>query len=120
VKIAVIGSRSLNVDVSSYIPKEATTIISGGAKGIDQCAAEYARKRGLELIEFRPDWRRYGRGAAFRRNDLIIDNADVVLAFWDGESPGTRYQIEQARKRGKPCQVVIIGANQDKERRGGN
>lgn len=59
-KVAIIGSRSLSIDVSHYVPKEATTIISGGAKGIDQCAADYARKHWLELVEFLPDYKRYG------------------------------------------------------------
>jgi uncharacterized phage-like protein YoqJ len=107
-KVAVIGSRSLTVDVEPYIPKEAKTIISGGAKGVDRCAAEFAKKAGLELIEFLPDYRRYGRGAPLRRNDQIINEADIVVVIWDGASRGTRYQIEQAKKKGKPCKVYII------------
>jgi hypothetical protein len=106
-KVAVIGSRSLTVDVEPYIPKEAKTIISGGAKGVDRCAAEFAKKAGLELIEFLPDYRRYGRGAPLRRNNRIIDEADLIVAIWDGKSKGTLYQIERARKLGKPCEVVL-------------
>jgi uncharacterized phage-like protein YoqJ len=107
-KVAVVGSRSLEIDVSPYIPEGATAIISGGAVGIDRRAAEYARKHGLPLIEFLPDYKRYGRGAPLRRNDQIINEADIVVVIWDGASRGTRYQIEQAKKKGKPCKVYII------------
>lgn len=54
-KIAIIGSRNLIIDhLEDYIPKECTEIVSGGAKGIDACAAAYAQKNGLLLTEFSP------------------------------------------------------------------
>jgi predicted Rossmann fold nucleotide-binding protein DprA/Smf involved in DNA uptake len=61
-KVAVIGSRNLTVDLSKYIPEGTTAIISGCARGIDTCAANYAKENGLELIEFLPDYTKYGRG----------------------------------------------------------
>jgi hypothetical protein len=107
-KIAVIGSRNLTVDLSEYVPEGTTAIISGGAKGIDTCAANYAKENGLELIEFLPDYKKYGRGAPLKRNDLIIDAADIVLAFWDGKSRGTKYGIDRCKKLGKEVRVFIL------------
>lgn len=99
-KIAVIGSRSLTVsNLSSYLPQETTEIVSGGAKGIDICAKSYAIKNGLKITEFLPDYNKYGRAAPIIRNDLIIDYSDEVFAFWDGHSRGTKYVIEQCRKK---------------------
>ena len=43
-KLAIVGSRKLTVDISEYMPDEVDEIVSGGAKGIDTCAAEYAKK----------------------------------------------------------------------------
>ena len=40
------------------------------------------------------------------RNDRIIEYADMVLAFWDGDSHGTQYVIGECLKRGK--RVVYI------------
>lgn len=34
-KVAVVGSRTLSLDLTRYIPPEADCILSGGAKGID-------------------------------------------------------------------------------------
>ena len=108
-KAAVIGSRGIvNLDLSQYLPSEVSCIISGGAKGLDSIAAEYARAKGLELQEYLPDYSRYGRGAPLKRNELIIAACDVVFAFWDGKSHGTKYTIEKARKAGKRVQVVIV------------
>ena len=84
-KVAVIGSRGLWVEsLGDYLPPGVTEIVSGGAKGIDTCAREYAREHGVKLTEFLPDYPRYGRGAPLKRNMEIIAYADQVLAFWDG------------------------------------
>ena len=52
-KVAIIGSRSLTVqNLGEYLPQGVTEIVSGGAKGIDACAREYAHQAGLKLTEF--------------------------------------------------------------------
>lgn len=108
-KVAVIGSRNAEVeDLSSYLPSSCTEIVSGGAKGIDQCAAKYARKNGLQLTEFLPQYERFGRVAPIVRNKQIVDYADLVLAFWDGASRGTYWVIRYCEENGKPCTVVRI------------
>lgn len=106
-KVAVIGSRSLAVpDLSPYLPPETTEIVSGGAQGVDRSAAEYAIGCGIKLTEFRPDYATYGRAAPLLRNLQIIAYSDMVLAFWDGESPGTAFVIERCRKQQKPLQII--------------
>lgn len=88
-KVAVIGSRGLTVnDLGKYLPEDTTEIVSGGAKGIDTCARDYALSHDLKLTEFLPEYSKYGRGAPLKRNLQIIEYADVVIAFWDGKSRG--------------------------------
>lgn len=54
-KVAVIGSRNLTVeDLGQYLPEGTLEIVSGGAKGVDTCAREYALAKGLKLTEFLP------------------------------------------------------------------
>lgn len=107
-KVAVIGSRKIVInDLGKYLPEGVTEIVSGGAKGADRSAKEYAEAHGIKLTEFLPDYGRYGRGAPLRRNISIIEYADLVLAFWDGSSLGTKHVIENCERRGVPVQVII-------------
>ena len=106
-KIAVIGSRDLTVkDLGVYLPENVTEIVSGGAKGIDSCAREYALAHGIKLTEFLPEYSRYGRSAPLKRNIAIIENSDMVLAFWDGKSHGTKFVIDECKKRGVPVKIL--------------
>ena len=107
-KVAVIGSRGLQVnDLGKYLPDEVTEIISGGARGVDTSAREYATEHGLKLTEYLPEYNKYGRSAPLKRNITIIENADLVLAFWDGSSKGTKYVIENCKKRNIPLKIYV-------------
>ena len=108
-KVAVIGSRGLCVEhLEDYLPKDTTEIISGGARGVDASAKEYAQRHGLKLTEYLPEYTRYGRAAPLKRNITIIENADLVLAFWDGTSRGTKYVIDNCKKRKIPVRVYVL------------
>ncbi len=107
-RVAVVGSRSLTVsNLEDYLPPDTTEIISGGAKGVDLSAKAHALRQGLAYTEIRPDYARYGRAAPIRRNDLIVDQADFVLIFWDGRSAGTKYVIRRCGRLSKPHQVHL-------------
>lgn len=104
--VAVVGSRSLAVsDLERYLPAGVTALVSGGAKGIDCCAKEYAHTHGLPFTEFLPEYDRFGRAAPLKRNQQIVNCADEVLAFWDGSSRGTAWVIDYCRKKGKKITV---------------
>lgn len=105
-KVAIIGSRGLNVtNQQDYLPPETTEIISGGARGIDTCARNYAISHGLKLTEFLPEYDKYGRSAPLKRNITIIEASDLVLAFWDGQSRGTKFVIDNCKRLGIEVRV---------------
>ena len=108
-KVAVIGSRNLAIDnISDYLPNETTEIVSGGAKGIDTAAREYANANSIKFTEFLPEYSKYKKGAPLKRNLQIIEYADEVIAFWDGKSKGTKFVIDSCNKTGKKVTVIII------------
>ena len=91
-KVAVIGSRGITkVNLKDFLPESTTEIVSGGARGVDTCARKYATEHNLILTEF-----------------TIIEYADVVLAFWDGKSRGTKFVIENCKKRNKEVKVYTL------------
>ena len=107
-KIAVIRSRSLtNIILDQYVTEDTEEIVSGGAVGVDACAAEYAKRKGIKLTEFLPEYQRYGRGAPIVRNKKIVDYADKIIVFWNGSSKGTLSVIKYAQKIGKEYEVII-------------
>lgn len=109
-KVAVVGSRTISgVKLEKYLPEDTTEIISGGACGVDACAKRYAVLHDIKYTEYTPEYERYGRAAPLKRNLLIIENADIVLAFWDGKSRGTKYVIDECRKRNKDLRLCIVG-----------
>ena len=113
-KLAVVGSRTLTVEhLERFLPEGVTEIVSGGALGIDRCAAAYATAQGLQLTEFLPDYRRFGRGAPLKRNAEIVAYADAVLVFWDEHSRGTAFVIDACKKAQKP--VYLVTADMLKE-----
>lgn len=108
-RVAIIGSRGLRVDnLEKYLPNGISEIISGGARGVDTSAREYAVSHGLKLTEFLPEYSVYGRAAPIKRNISIIENADFVLAFWDGRSHGTKSVIDACKKREIPYAVYLF------------
>ncbi len=108
-RVAVIGSRGLTVeDLGKYLPEGTTEIVSGGAKGIDSCARDYAASHGIKLTEFLPEYLKYGRGAPLKRNITIIQNSDIVLAFWDGSSRGTKFVIDKCSEMGVEVKVIRL------------
>lgn len=105
-RVAVIGSRTLIVsNLEDYLPGDTTELISGGAKGVDTSAREYALAHQLPLTELRPNYRRYRKGAPLKQTVEIIQQADFVLIFWDGVSKGTHYAMEQCEKLGVTYRV---------------
>lgn len=105
-KVAIVGSRNINIeDIGIYIPIEVTEIVSGGAKGVDACAKKYAIENNIKFTEFLPEYSIYGKFAPLKRNLKIIDYSDIVIAFWNGSSKGTKYTIDKCKQIGK--RIVI-------------
>lgn len=128
-KVAVIGSRTFGdyAMIKDYLDRlnamrEISRIISGGAAGADMLGERWAEENKVEKLVFEAKWddlthsdalikvnsrgKQYDARAGFRRNKDIIEAADVVIAFWDGSSRGTKDGIDHAGKIGKPIKII--------------
>lgn len=90
------------------------TIISGGAKGVDKLAIDYAKEHGIKPVEVEADWYPnglYNPGAGYKRNRIMLDllnQDDMVLALWDGKSSGTKDMIDISKKKGLEVWVFTV------------
>lgn len=108
-RIAIVGGRDFNdYDLLKKSIKvlPGDTIISGGARGADTLAKRFAYENRLNLVEHSPDWDKFGKRAGFIRNELIVKDAEVVYAFWDGVSKGTANSISIAKRLCKNLEVI--------------
>ena len=108
-KLLIVGSRSIkDFDLSPYVPAEVDTVISGGAGGVDSLAEKYADDRRISKYIIRPRYDLYGRAAPIKRNEEMVDMADMVLVVWDGVSRGSKHTADYAQKRGKHLILVTV------------
>lgn len=115
-KLAIIGRRGftdydfLKENVIEFLKNNSlvcTHIVSGGAKGTDTLAHQFALEHHLEMIVFKPNWKLYGKAAGFIRNTDIVETADMIMAFWDGNSNGTKDSLNKAAALNKRTVVKI-------------
>ena len=90
---------------TSFIGSRPIKIISGMAKGADTLAIRYADEHKLTKILFPANWKEYPRIAGFLRNNDMLSIATHLIAFWNGESSGTKHMIEIAQMKGIPVWV---------------
>jgi len=108
-KCIIAGSRSITdyVTLETAISESGfdtdgaiAQVVSGGARGVDTLAEEWAYRNRRQLIIFPADWDTYGKSAGIRRNEQMAIWADALIALWDGKSSGTKHMISCAKKHG--------------------
>lgn len=123
--IAVVGSRNFtDKDIFSRVLAEVISIegspkniVSGGAIGADTLAYEWAIANGVDTLVFEPRYKDFPKKvrrwmAPKERNTTIVENSDIVLAFWDMESTGTKDTIDKSVEKGN--KVYLYNIKEDK------
>lgn len=82
------------------------TIVSGCAQGADKMGEQYANSKGYQVERYPAQWDTYGKKAGYLRNTQMSENADALVAFWDGKSKGTRHMINIMTKKKKQHRTV--------------
>lgn len=114
--IIVAGSRTfdnyklLSKTLDDFIAKGAdgkpVCIISGGARGADSLGECYAAERKIPRRVIPAEWSLLGKAAGMVRNRKMLEIADAVVVFWDGQSKGSKNMIEIAEAAGKRMKVI--------------
>lgn len=109
--IIVAGSRTftdynlLEKTLNKYITPD-DTIISGVAKGADMLGIVYSYRYNIKVKRFPAKWDIYGKSAGYKRNLEMANNADMLIAFWNGFSKGTKHMIDIMNNQNK--KVITI------------
>jgi hypothetical protein len=78
-------------------------VVSGGATGVDSMGQLWAQESEIPCQLFpvtREQWNEFGKKAGPMRNRQMAENAEALLAIWDGKSKGTKNMIETATAKG--------------------
>lgn len=94
-------------------------IISGGAKGADSLAEQYAKEKGYPFLVFPANWKKFGRKAGYIRNQemhqfLSRQKKRGVVAFWDGKSRGAQHNFTLATQYNNPLKVITFETSHNK------
>jgi len=81
-------------------------IVSGTARGADKLGEQYAKEKGYKIAYFPADWDAFGKSAGYRRNVEMAEYGDVLIAFWDEKSTGTKHMIDIARDKGMRVKIA--------------
>lgn len=87
-----------------------TTVISGAARGADRLGEIWAAEANVPCERFPADWDTNGKAAGYKRNVQMADNAEALIALWDGASKGTKHTIDIAKRRGLRVHVHVTSA----------
>ena len=117
-KIIIAGGRDFNnyniLDkvISKIVNIEKDIIISGAARGADSIGADWAKKHSVPVKMYHANWDRYGKSAGYIRNAEMGENADALIAFWDGKSKGTLNMIKTMQLNKKPYRIFDYEGNE--------
>ena len=81
-------------------------LVCGMARGADMLAYSLWANHNMKIHTFPADWKTHPRSAGYIRNAEMGNFADVLVAFWDGKSKGTKHMIDYMRKLNKPVYVI--------------
>lgn len=114
-RVAIVGSRHFpdleRVDAYVDTLPAGTRLVTGSASGVDATATRSARRRGLAVQVIGAGFEEArDEGVARARNQKLVDQCDVLVAFWDGASTGTRATVERALDSGRDVQVFVARA----------
>lgn len=106
---AVLNAAMDVADACGIVP---TLVLSGCAQGVDRMGerwAEHRHRNPRPAVERHPaEWEKHGKAAGPMRNSEMVNNADALVALWDGESSGTADILRKARVRGLRIVCVTV------------
>ena len=83
-------------------------IVSGGGKGTESLAQNFAKEYGLTIIIHYPNQEKHGKKADIIRNVKIVRDSEIIIAFPKENSVRTKHTVELAKKVLKKVYVINV------------
>jgi hypothetical protein len=117
-RVGIVGSRHFPEleRVADYVVSLPSTssLVTGSASGVDAVATRAARERGLPVRVLGASFEEAAdASSASERNQRLVSSCDVLVAFWDGSSQGTRRTVERALDSGREVHVFVPAAGHE-------
>jgi len=110
-KIIIAGGRNFDnyellKNTCNNLKEKITEIVSGKARGADSLGERWASENNVPVKLFPANWELYGKRAGYLRNTEMSNYAEGLIAFWDGESKGTKHMIDTANSKGLEVHII--------------
>lgn len=117
IRVIVAGSRGFTDQMTAFdeldklFEGKVVEVVSGRAAGADLLGELWAGARRQALKCFPAKWDVHGKSAGYIRNVEMANYAaetegGMLVAFWNGQSRGTKHMIQAAQQRG--LKVIVI------------
>lgn len=83
-------------------------VVSGHALGADRLGEIWAERHNVKVVSFPAKWQLHGKRAGYLRNIEMAEYADALVAFWDGQSKGTKHMIDIAKSKNLQVRVIMF------------
>jgi predicted Rossmann fold nucleotide-binding protein DprA/Smf involved in DNA uptake len=116
-RIIVAGSRDVTAKEVKYALQICpwigfvSTVISGTACGADTFGERWAQERYINIVRYPAEWKKHGRSAGPIRNKVMAQNAEGLIAVWNGKSRGTLSMINLAMDYGLRIMIIRTDTN---------
>jgi hypothetical protein len=112
-KTIIAGTRTFTdynvlVEVIKNCNFKISTVLCGGARGVDLLGERYAIFNSIPIEYYYADWEKFKKSAGYIRNAEMLKHADCLIALWDTKSNGTKNMIDISLKKKIPVIVHNI------------
>lgn len=119
-KVIIAGSRNFYsldtvTEVMASLGWKVDSVVCGASRGADKCGEDWADLHGIQVYRFPADWDTLGKRAGYIRNEEMADNAEALIALWDGKSKGTKHMIDIAKDRGLEVHIHRTDNNEQRK-----
>lgn len=94
------------------VPWRVKRVISGACRGPDRLGERWAHEHSIPMDRYPAKWGEFGKSAGYRRNELMAEKAEALVAFHELNSRGTSHMIDIAKRYN--LEILILGVNDDR------